>query len=30
VRDRVTILVEGRWAPLVAVPSAVAFFDITP
>jgi hypothetical protein len=29
-RNRVTVLVEGRWAPLVAVPSATAHFTLTP
>ena len=28
VRNRVTVLVEGRWTPLVAVPTAVAHFSI--
>lgn len=30
VRNRVTILVEGRWTPLVNVPSAFAVHDMTP
>ena len=29
-RNRVTILVEGRWTPLVYVPSAFAVHDLTP
>ena len=28
VRNRVTILTEGRWAPIVAVPTATAFFTL--
>jgi hypothetical protein len=28
-RNRVTILVEGRWTPLVTVPSAFAVADLT-
>jgi hypothetical protein len=30
VRNRVTVLVEGRWTPLVSVPSAFALHDLTP
>ncbi|HEX2058001.1 MAG TPA: hypothetical protein VHI71_06490 [Actinomycetota bacterium] len=29
VRNRVTVLVEGRWTPLVSVPSAFALHDLS-
>lgn len=28
-RNRVTILVEGRWTPLVSVPSAFAVHELS-